>query len=296
MTYISASELDFRLSDLPHVALPGRVLFTSPEFFQVEYVINPHMHGHVGSVDTELAWAQWSALKAAYDGIGIETSVQTGLVGMPDMVFCANQTLPSPPVGEGVNRVVLSRMYSEHRAPEVEAYARTFASFGYETLPAPPGVGSFEGMGDALWHPGRRLIWGGYGFRTDRRVYEPLSKALNAPVALIRLEDPDFYHLDTCLSVLSESSALIYPGAFDADGLSLVHALFEEVLEAPEDESRGLFACNAHCPDGKHVIIQRGCSRTVSALSNAGFDVIEVDTDEFLKAGGSVFCMKQMYW
>jgi N-dimethylarginine dimethylaminohydrolase len=113
---------------------------------------------------------------------------------------------------------------------------------------------------------------------------------------MIRLDDADFYHLDTCMSVLDERTVLIYPGAYDADGLSLVRALFEHVIEAPETEARGLFACNAHCPDRKHVIIQRGCNQTNAALTAAGFVPVEVDTDEFLKSGGSVFCMKQMFW
>ena len=45
--------------------------------------------------------------------------------------------------------------------------------------------------------------------------------------------------------------------------------------------------------DGKHFLVQRGCgvSREVAA---AGFTVVELDTDEFMKSGGSVFCMKMM--
>jgi N-dimethylarginine dimethylaminohydrolase len=72
--------------------------------------------------------------------------------------------------------------------------------------------------------------------------------------------------------------------------------MFERVIEAPENEARGLFACNAHSPDGRHVVIQRGCTETNTALEQAGFAVIEVDTDEYLKSGGSVFCMKLMTW
>ena len=65
---------------------------------------------------------------------------------------------------------------------------------------------------------------------------------------------------------------------------------------SPEREARELYACNAHSPDGQNVIIQRGCTDTGAALGEAGFNVIEIDTDEFLKAGGSVFCMKLMTW
>jgi N-dimethylarginine dimethylaminohydrolase len=151
-------------------------------------------------------------------------------------------------------------------------------------------------MGDALWHPGRRLLWGGYGFRTELAVYEHLSETLAVPVLPLALHDPEFYHLDTCLCPLDEQTALVYPGAFTAEGLETVRAHFERVIEAPEDEARTRFACNAHSPDGQTVLIQRGCTVTNARLREAGYEVVELETDEFLKSGGSVFCMKVMYW
>ncbi|MFT5143276.1 MAG: N-dimethylarginine dimethylaminohydrolase [Rhodothermales bacterium] len=296
MTYRRSSEIDFSLSDLPVVTGPRRVLMTVPAHFQVEYVINPHMAGNVGQVNPTMATEQWDRLQGTYEALGIETHALSDAAGLPDMVFCANQTLPVPAMGSSGPRVVLSRMCSEHRRQEVPAYNTFFNARGYEAVALKEGQGWFEGMGDAIWHPGRYLLWGGYGIRTDSEVYSRLAESLEVPIVMIHLEDPDFYHLDTCFSALSERSVLIYPGAFDSAGLALIRALFEEVIEAPEDESRSLFACNAHCPDGKHVIIQRGCAETVSRLRTAGFEPIEVDTDQFLLAGGSVFCMKQMFW
>ena len=59
-------------------------------------------------------------------------------------------------------------------------------------------------------------------------------------------------------------------------------------------ESAEGFACNAHCPDTKHVIIDAACIETARVLADAGYDVRRVDTSEFRKSGGSVFCMKMM--
>ena len=294
----------FDIHTLPPIPLPGRVLMTTPTFFDVEYVINPHMEGHIGGVDTDRARAQWEALRDAYRDLGVDVVVLEGAEGLPDMVFCANQTLPYRTPG-GDQGVVLSRMNAPERHKEVAHYARFFEDEAYEILHldaditgdlgSSPGQ-SFEGMGDALWHPGRYLLWGGYGYRTDRAIFDGLSERLGFPVLPLHLTDPDFYHLDTCLCPLDEATALIYPGAFQQEGIELIHAHFDRVLEAPEGEARELFACNAHSPDGKHVIIQRGCTETNHQLSEAGYEVIEVDTDEFLKSGGSVFCMKLMFW
>ncbi len=284
------------LEALPEIPRPNRVLMTTPSHFRVAYVINPHMAGNIGSVDTDKAQQEWDALRDTYSDLGVEVSAVEGAAGLPDMVFCANQTLPYQTPG-GARGVILSRMHAPERKPEVQHYATFFEGQSYEVHALDADLpGDFEGMGDALWHPGRYLLWGGYGYRTDAEVYHRLSTALGFPIAALALTDPDFYHLDTCLCPLDEHTALIYPGAFDDDGLGLIHHYFSRVLEAPEDEARNLFACNAHSPDGEHVIIQRGCDETNKQLREAGYTPVEVDTDEFLKSGGSVFCMKLMYW
>ena len=284
------------LDALPAIPRPGRVLLTSPDHFAVDYVINPHMAGNVGAVDAGRARRQWEAVRDAYERLGIETVVMAGAPGLPDMVFCANQTLPYQTPG-GERGVVLSRMHAAQRKPEVDHYARFFQGEGYEVHGLDEDLpGDFEGMGDALWHPGRYLLWGGYGYRTDRQVYDRLSSALGFPVLSLELTDPDFYHLDTCLCPLDEETALLYPGAFTAEGIRTVRSHFRRTIEAPEAEARELFACNAHSPDGEHVLIQRGCRETVGLLRAGGYTPVEIDTSEFLKSGGSVFCMKLMFW
>lgn len=297
MVYRTLAEIDFTLADLPVVSHPSRVLLTTPAHFDIAYVINPHMAGHIGDVDDDLAAAQWTRLRDAYAAIDVPVSVVPGKEALPDMVFCANQSLPYQDPRTGQEGVVLSRMHAPQRRGEVPHYAAFFRDQGYDVHTLPDALGSdFEGMGDAIWHPGRWLLWGGHGFRTDLAAYRYITDLLDVPILALHLTDPDFYHLDTCFSVLSPAAVLIYPGAFDADGLALIRHFFEQVLEAPEAEARYNFACNAHCPDEHHVIIQRGSQQTNRLLRAAGFQPVEVDTDEFIKAGGSVFCMKQMFW
>ncbi|WP_397547282.1 dimethylarginine dimethylaminohydrolase family protein [Rhodothermus marinus] len=296
MVYRQAERIDFTIETTPPMPLPRRVLMVSPDHFDVEYVINPHMEGHVGQVDRALARRQWEALRDTYRTLGFEVHVLDGVPGLPDMVFCANQTLPFLR-GDGERGVVLSRMHAPQRRDEVPHIARFFEQQGYALVSIPDEVpGSFEGMGDALWHPGHALLWGGYGFRTDQAVYEWLARELGVRVVALHLTDSDFYHLDTCLSLLDAGTALYVPAAFDEAGRALLHRLIPNLIEVPEREARELLACNAHCPDGRHVLIQRGCTETVARLRAAGFEPIELDTGEFLKSGGSVFCMKLMFF
>jgi len=297
MVYQSVEAIDIELSDCPPLPRPDRVLLTTPSHFDVEYVINPHMSENVGSVDKDIAFQQWKAIRAVYTALRVDPIVTNGQSGLPDMVFCANQTLPFYRAESDTRGVILSRMHAEEREPEVPYYADFFDQHGYEVERLPQSVnGHFEGMGDALWHPGRSLLWGGYGFRTAPEAYEAISEMLDVPVVLLKLVDADYYHLDTCLCPLDTDHALIAPEAFNDEGRSLIDRLFETVIEAPDQEARHQFACNAHCPDGTHVLIQEGCNRTNERLRSEGFRPVELDTSEFLKAGGSVFCVKQMIW
>ena len=275
---------------------PTRVLMADPEHFEVAYVINPHMAGNVGAVDRSLARQQWLGVKFAYEALGFEVEVVNAVAGLPDLVVCANQTLPYR-TPDGRHGAVMSRMHAAQRKPEVEHFAAFFSARDYEVqrLDADR-LGDFEGMGDALWHPGHFRLFGGYGYRTDRNVYARLTEALGVEVVALELTDPDFYHLDTCLSLLDERTALYYPEAFTEEGRGALRKHLPRLLEVGEREARELFACNAHCPDGRHVLLQSGAEATEALLREHDFVPLPVDTGEFLKAGGSVFCMKLMYW
>src|SRR5437763_15950026 len=65
------------------------ILVCRPEFFGVEYEINPWMHVAV-SVDHALAEAQGEGLHRAYAALGVPIELAEPEAGQPDMVFTAN--------------------------------------------------------------------------------------------------------------------------------------------------------------------------------------------------------------
>lgn len=292
----SADQLDFKISSIPSMPLPKEVLMASPTYFSVEYVINPHMADNVGMVDQMEARSEWQVLKNTFEQLGVKVHVIDGEEGLPDMVFCANQSLPFEDK-KGGHHAIMGIMQSEERRDEVAFIEQWYRQKGYKIHHLDDRkVDAFEGCGDAIWHMGRQLLWGGYGYRSSLAAYEEISKTYDVPVIALELIDEVFYHLDTCLCILNEKTALIYPGAFNDQGLELINALFDKVIQASKYEAQKLFACNATCPDGKNVIIQQGCTDVNKKLRDAGFSVHEVSTYEFLKSGGSVFCMKQLVW
>jgi N-dimethylarginine dimethylaminohydrolase len=289
-------ELDaLDLASVPDRPEPKRVLMCTPEHFDVVDVKNAFMAGNVGAVDSAEARREWAELRRAFEAAGHEVVTIPAAEGLEDMVFSANQVLPG--VGpDGEPYVLLSRMRYPSRQREVPHYRAWFEGRGYKILTLGDSVDRFEGQGDALWHPGKQLLWGGYGQRTSLEAYDAISEALGVPVIALGLADPRFYHLDTCFAPLAADAALVFPGAFTETGREVIARVFPRVIEASERDAIEFFACNAHALDEQVVIIQRGADETVAKLRAAGFDVVEVETREFMKSGGSVACLKMMVY
>lgn len=264
------------------------ILRCTSEHFDVVYVINAHMKP--GLVNRERAQEQWRQLGELYRSIGVDMEEVLAVEGFPDMVFCANQSFPYwGPNGE--KRVLLSKMAAEQRRGEVAYLADWYRAHGYSVDELPADSGSFEGMGDAIVSRDRSVIFGGYGFRTDPRVYDELERFTGLPVLRLNLEHPEFYHLDVCLAVMDEKTALVYSPAFAAADRAQLDDYFSDLIELTELEAM-TFAGNAHSPDGHHVVLQQGSPRVEEELRRRGFEVHAVDTSEFIHAGGSVFCLK----
>ena len=272
---------------------PKQTLMVSPEFFDVEYAINPHMlndKGELNKIDKALATKQWETLKQTFESLGIKVHVIAGQAQLPDMVFCANQTFPF--LKEGKLQIVLSKMNSNKRQPEVQYFEAWAKESGITTYPE--FKQDFEGMGDALWNYETRQVYAGYGFRTSPEVYSQLEQIIDQKIITLELKDDRFYHLDTCLSILNGTTAAYVKEAFTEEGLVTLKNSFSTLLEVPITEATEQLACNMCTPNGKDVIIQSDATETVKALTDLNFNVIEIDTSEYLKSGGSVFCMKQL--
>lgn len=285
---------DLTVKDIPTRPAHSTVVLVDPAYFDVEYAINPYMGG---DVDSERARAQWEQLRDVYEDLAddvrvldpAETWESLGSdspppAERPDMVFVANHAVPS---ADG-DRVVLSRMATAERTGEPDHFKLWADEQGYG-VESPPSV-EFEGMGDALWHPGRRLLWGGHGVRSDKRAYDELAAHLDATILPLEITDDQYYHLDVCLAPVSESTALIEPEAFTQDGLTKIRTVFDRVIEAPAAESKEGLAVNVEVLD-ETVLVSADAPETAGLLEDAGYDVVPVDTGEFLKAGGSVCCL-----
>lgn len=287
-------------SEIPSMPIPQKVLLCSPDYYDIVDVKNVHMEAHVGDFDKDQAWAQWTMLKDIYFGLKTngtltEVSILEGQPGLEDMVYAANQTFPWLKNGDPV--FIPSLMRHESRKKEVPFYAAFFKEKGYQEIPLKKAT-LLEGMGDLIPLPGKKLLFGGYGYRTELSALEEVSELLEVDIIALKLVDDRFYHLDTCFIPLNEKSVLLYKPAFDEASMELLHSLFENIVEIPEEEAEN-FALNAHVistNEHKVAILQKKNRTTKEFLVQQGFEVFGISTSEFIKSGGSVFCMKMMYF
>ena len=262
---------------------PDTFLMCPPRLYDVNYVINPWMAGNVHASSREIAAVQWQRLYEAVSRIANVILIEPQS-GSPDMVFTANAGLER----DGV--VVLSSFFHPERQAEESHFRRWFQSAGYTILTVPRET-PFEGEGDALFSIDGKRLWAGNGPRTVAASHHYLATAWNVEVTPLDLIDPRFYHLDTCFAPLSDGSVMYYPGAFSPNSIRQIEAFYPPHKRIAVSESDAVrFACNV-VNVGHTLILNQVSAALRSTLVSRGFQVIQLDLSEFLKAGGAAKCL-----
>ncbi|TCO65286.1 dimethylargininase [Actinocrispum wychmicini] len=256
-----------------------RYLMCAPEYFTVEYSINPWMDP-TKPVDKALALAQWTALHDTYVELGHKVETIEPQPGLPDMVFAAN----SGTVIDG--RVLGAQFRAPQRAAEADFYRRWFVENGYHDVVMPTNINEAEG--DLAW-TGRFLL-AGTGFRTDPGAHAEAQEILGVPVVSLRLTDPRYYHLDTALFVLNEDEPNVayYPAAFSAGSLRVLRRLFPDAVIATAEDAE-CFGLNG-VSDGRNVVLPIEATGLAAQLTERGYEPVFVDISELRKAGGGPKC------
>ncbi len=268
-------------------------LLCPPDHFDVSYVINPWMNPDdwTDNKDRYLAAAKtgWHELVSALEQAGAEVLILPAKPKVPDMVFTANAAVVLD------RKVVLAHFRHPERQPEQDYIASHFKKLVdqgvVDSVVAPPADVCFEGAGDAVWDETRRLMWMGYGPRSDLAMQDILAETYDVTVQPLKLVDPRFYHLDTALCVLSGGEVLYYPPAFDDAALTLLrHHVPSNKLIAISDDDAALIAANGVCI-GK-TLISGGMTTSLQAkLNELGYQVTLPRIDMFAKSGGSAYCL-----
>jgi N-dimethylarginine dimethylaminohydrolase len=255
------------------------ILMCPPDFYGIEYEINPWMD-RGRQADHALAVEQWSSLRTQIEEAGAEVSLFEPVAGLPDLVFTANAAMI---FGQ---KALLSRFRFRQRQGEEPYNRRWLAENGFEVLDSPEHF-SFEGAGDALFCGD--TLFAGYRMRSDASGHQAIGKLLGVRVIPMELVDTRYYHLDTCFCPLAQGHAIWYPPAFDEYGQRAIRQHVPTLLEVDPMEAER-FACNA-VVIGRRVITNTGCEELHKALRERSYEPIATPLDEFVKAGGSAKCL-----
>jgi N-dimethylarginine dimethylaminohydrolase len=228
-----------------------------PQFFAVDYAINPWMDT-TNPVDTAAALSQWQRLHDTYLQLGHSVDLVDPVPGLPDMVYAANGGL----IIDGT--AVVARFKYPQRQQESAAHGAWLQSQGFNPVYAQH---INEGQGDLL--PVGEIILAGYGFRTSLRAHSEIAGIFNRRVISLELVDPRFYHLDTALAVLDDSTIAYYPPAFTYVSRAHLETLFPDAIVVDSADAYA-FGLNA-VSDGRNVVLPAPAVGFAEQLSDAGF-------------------------
>jgi N-dimethylarginine dimethylaminohydrolase len=254
------------------------ILMCPPDFYGIEYEINPWMDRNVPSDDVR-SRQQWHALHDLLVSLGVDVRLMNPIKGLPDLVFTANAGLIWH------DKVFLAAFRHAARQGETPINDQWFQSAGFETITLPQNL-NFEGAGDALFCGD--TLYAGYLVRSDAPAMQWLGKEMGCRVIPLQLVDTHYYHLDTCFCPLDPETALYFPKAFDEYANRALAQIPRLIAVDPTEATR--FACNAVVV-GHNVVMNTGCPKLEADLIKNGFTPHSTPLDEFLKAGGSAKCL-----
>ena len=254
------------------------VLMSSPEYFKVEYSINPWMVAGV-EVDLDLAKKQWNNLKESIEAAGATVEVVPPNEQLPDLVFTANSGIIN-----GKDVLIANFKYEERRREE-EVFANWFKENGYNVARIPSEY-KFEGRGDAFVY-GEYLV-GAYGIRSDKEALLYIAEKFDLEPVIVELAQEKFYHLDTCFQQFPTGDAIFYPEAFRDSSLSEFESLFNLIPVSEHDANQ--LACNAVVINNT-VIFPSENIEAIKTVEGLGLNSAVADVSEFLKSGGACQCL-----
>jgi N-dimethylarginine dimethylaminohydrolase len=278
ITTLPASSSASNFASLPHFNHPT-YLMCPPEWYDVDYVINPWMAGNLHQPSRDTAFMQWKNLYQELQRIA-DVRLLHAREGSPDMVFVAHAAL----VQHGVAAV--SSFTHPQRQTEEQHVRQWLEDAGF-LLWATPRETSFEGEGDALFDANGGQLWAAHGVRTCKISHRHVADAWHTPVTSLHLMDPRFYHLDLCFAPLSGGYLLYFPEAFDAASRAKIHAAYDADKRIVVSELEATqFGCNV-INIGRDILMGAVESDLAKRLTERGFDVTELQLSEFQRGGGS---------
>jgi N-dimethylarginine dimethylaminohydrolase len=223
-------------------------------------------------------------LVSRLEAAGAECHLIPPRPGLSDLAFTRDSVFMTP------WGLVELRPSEPHRRGEPAHVAAALRPLGIEMLGA-LGEGRVEGGDVCLLRPGLVMI-GISGERTDETGARALGRIFERKgwSALYTRIDPRYLHLDTQFSLLSRHRAVACLETLESGFAATMAGLGIELVPATPDEVDRLEA-NLLSLGGCRIVAPAGDTRVNRLLRRLGYDLIEVEIDQFVRCGGGVHCL-----
>lgn len=230
------------------------------------------------------AQGQHRALVNALKSHGVTCHVVPAALDMPDLVFARDAALMTP-----WGLVPLNPSHP-HRARETGPVVALARSRGVPILPGMMG-GTIEGGDVCIVRPGLVVI-GWSGERTSEAGAVALARFFEHRGwrAMLYRFDPHFLHLDTQFCMLDANRALACVDVLDEEFLGILAQSGIELIPISYKEARGL-GCNIVSLGDGRILSAAGQRSVNSRVRALGYEVTEVEIDQFTRCGGGVHCL-----
>ncbi|MEW6596193.1 MAG: arginine deiminase-related protein [Pseudomonadota bacterium] len=218
---------------------------------------------------------------------------------LQDQVFTANLAFV-PEIGDR-QTVIMANYTSAPRKGE-EGFGRAyFRLMGYRVVDAPF---RFEGEAEIKHLHGNTYI-GGYGERTDRRVYDWMRDEFGLDIIPVEERDPHFYHLDCSVFPISREETLVCTKLFRPEEIKALEKV-TGIIDASEDHTfYGIcnslrlnnLIVNASCihelkPGHEDYQPELNKNRFLEDICAArGLEPVMFNLSEYFKSGALLSCM-----
>ncbi|MCL4338255.1 arginine deiminase-related protein [Patescibacteria group bacterium] len=261
------------------------VLLCPPDYYQIEYEINPWMDIK-NKVDQQKVKSEYKNLKDIYRKLDLEVQEIDAQPGLPDMVYAANHGFVIDDI------FIKSNFRFQQRRKEADWAEKYFKEKGFKIKKIPEGI-YFEGQGDMFYRDGKFFC--GWGKRTSKEALKYIEKIVGEKVISFEVNDPYYYHLDTCFAPLGDGKVVINPSSFSNEDVEKIKKNFKKVILAQKADMP-FMCCNILSRDHT-VITGRGVGKDVkSELLKVGYEIFETQMEEYFKGGGSVKCLTLEYF
>lgn len=220
--------------------------------------------------------------------------------GLQDQVFTANLGfVPEHVPGRDV--AVISRFTSTPRIGEAPYGERFFQAMGYRTLTPPC---RFEGEAE-IKHLHDNVYIGGYGERSDRRVYDWLADTLDMQVIAVQEVDPHLYHLDCTVFPLTREDTVVCTAMLTQTEVKEIERV-TNIIDVSEDAAfSGI--CNStrfhnmivnasnihdlHAGNDDYRLELTKNRLLEDICAERGFEPVFFNLSEYMKSGALLSCM-----